>query len=280
MDKKQFQISAIIVVVVFLTSIGAGATTNTNPHVSEANGKVDVVTNQATISVTGGGNIPFYHIQSKNSNTNYLVKFVSLEEFNDKNNDGQFQHNELVPKSYSSFPSLGWKFSGFLLTNDSSNNIQKIDFSYNSSTIELDNHINVANGNQIKFDIIINQYSWLSTSSSLAIKLQISGGSLSKNSEGNDVSFGNAYLKTVTTAQPTSGNVPVSPQVDSANSLYILINHFDGKMILDPLFGVTNTSGNSGSSSNSTNTAGLELFPILGSCIAIGIIGSKKRYHN
>ncbi len=278
------------------------ATVNGNPQPTEKNGVATVVTDNATISVTGGNNVPFYHIQSKGSNTSYLVKFVDMEEFVDKNNDGLFQANELVPLSTNIFPSSSWIFSGFQTVNDSTNNVQMVNFNftqYSMPSVSLNNHINVKTGNQIKFDINVNKYTWKSSNSSakLAIKMQIAGGNLSSGQNSNDLTFGNGYVNTVSTAQTPNGNINVKTQIANGNTFYLLFDHFNGNLSLDPILGVQSTSSTSGSTTSSASssstptsssqplttsskTTALGLFPILASFAVVAIVVTKKRKFN
>ena len=297
MRKTVFQISAAFVILAFVSGFASGAAAVGGPQLSQANGVASVKTDQATISVTGGDNVPFYHIQHNGSNTNYLVKFSDMQEFVDKNNDGMFQPNEAVAQGTTQFPGLGWQFSNFVTTNDSNNNIQNIDFNFTHAAtssvtgstpmIGLYNHINVTAGNQIKFDIAVGQYTWQSTNASakLAIKIQVAGGNLSAGT-GNDLTFGNAYFNTVTSAQSNGADINVATQVSTGSSFYIIVDHFNGNFTLDPLFGVnsassTGTSSASSSSSSgsgsSTKSAGLELLPILGGFAVLGLVMTKKR---
>lgn len=289
MQTKFFKLIGALVLVAFLSGFVSGAMAAGQPSVSQANGKATVTTDQATISVTGGGNVPFYHIQLKNDNISYEVKFQNSLEFVDKNNDGMYQQNELVAQSDKQFPGIGWDFSGFSKTNDSNGNLANVDFNFTHTatananpvtaypTISLNNHINVTNGNQVKFDIVMNDYSWISSNASakFAIKFQIAGGNLtSSSSEG--LTFGGAYFNTVSTASSPSGDVNVATQIDSGNSFYLIFDHFDGNFTLDPLFGAT--SSNSGSSTSSPSSApGFEAFSLLGGFAVIGLVYIKKR---
>lgn len=305
MNKNLFKIGAIVMMIAFLSGFASGvATVNGIPQPSESNGVASITTNNATISVTGGNNVPFYHIQSKGTNTSYEVKFVNMQEFTDKNNDSLFQNSELVPQSTTLFPGANWNFSGFNTVNDSNNNSQMVNFNFTHATapqISLDNHINVTAGNQIKFDLALANYTWKSTNTStkLAIEMQIAGGNLSSTSQ-NQLTFGNGYFNTVSQAQTPNGNVSVTTQIANGNTFYLLFNHFNGNFSLDPVFGVQSTSSTSSTSTSSSSTSStstasnsvssstsvastsskttpLALLPVLGSFAVVGIVVMKKR---
>ena len=283
MNSKFFKVVGFSILLTFLLSMTTIGLAVGKPDFVESNGKVDVTTDEATISVTGGGNVPFFHIQPKgNDSASYQVKFSGMQEFVDKNNDGVLSNSESVPQSKVSFPSQGWEFSGFSTTNDSSNNIAMIEFNFTSTgspTIEVRNHIDIAKGNEIKFDLAISDYTWTSTNNSakLAINFQIAGGNLTQGSSANDLSFGDASFSSVSTATTNDGDISVSTQIDSGNSFSLVYGHFNQSFVHDPSF-----SAIAGSSSGNTTVTGasLELLPILSSLIVIGIVLARKRTKN
>lgn len=244
------------------------------PQKSFSNGQANITTDQATISVNGNANTPFYRIKLNNSSTTYEVKFMSVQEW---------VNNKAVPSSGISMPSVGWTFSNFNTVNDSSNNIQSINFNFTSTasvkknepSIQLDNHVNVANGNQIKFDLIINNYAWTSknTSAQLAVKFQIAGGNISQGTNKNDLSFGDAHFNSVSTASTPGGNVNVNTQVESGNSFYLVFDHFNGNFSLDPTFSAVAGS----STGNTTSGVSLSLLPIIGGLAVVGIVYTAKK---
>jgi hypothetical protein len=282
MKNKIFKIIAISLAIAMLFGMVAQASAHGSEiHFTHNNGKVDITTDEATISVTGGGNVPFYQIKlADNDSSNYQVKFSGLEEFVDKNNDGEFQNSESVPQSKLSFPGQDWTFSGFETINDTSNVVEKIDFNFTSSgtpMIELRNHIDVSNGNEIKFDIAIDNYDWTSTNNSakLVIKMQITSGNLTKGSNSNDLTFGDAYFKSVSSAQTGDGDIDVSTQIENSNTFFLIYSHFNSSFIHDPTFGAV-----AGSNTNTTSRGpgiSLEFLPILGGLTIISIIYTKKR---
>ena len=289
MNTKYFKILAISMIVVFLLGpFVSGVAATSKPAFTQSNGKVDVQTDQATISVTGGGNIPFYNIKlNGTSKASYEVKFSSIQEFVDKNGNGLIDNGELVPNSGVSLASLNWDFSGFSTTNDSSNNIQKIDFNFTSAAssknpeIQLRNHIDVSQGNSIKFDLIMAGYTWTSTNTSakLAVKFQIAGGNITQGSNKNDLSFGEAQFSSVSTASTPDGNINVNTQVDNGNSFYLIYDHFNGNFEHDPTFSAVAQSGTDTTSSK-TSGVSLELLPILTGLALVGILYTKKRKVN
>ena len=281
MQSNVFKFIATFLLLIFLFSSISEVAATGKPQFVESNGKVDVTTDQATISVTGGGNIPFFHIQLNNSKTAYEVKFSSIEEFVDTNGDGMFQQSEAVPNSGISLPSLNWAFSGFSNATDSNNNIQTLNFNFTTSSsskgpvLGLRNHIDVSKGNQLKFDLSVGQYTWTSNNDTakLAVKFQIAGGNLTQGSSSNDLSFGDAQFNSVSTAQTPDGNINVHTEIASGNSFYLIYDHFKGNFTHDPTFSVVAGS----SSGNASTGVSLGLLPILGGLAVIGIVYTKKR---
>ena len=281
MQSNVFKLVATLLLMIFLFGSISGAVAVGQPKFSESNGKAEIKTDQATLSVTGGGNVPFFHIQLNGSKTQYEVKFSSIQEFVDENGDGKFQQSEAVPNSGISLSSLNWAFSGFSNTTDANNNIQTLNFNFSTGAssknpiLWLDNHIDVSKGNQLKFDLAIKQYTWTSNNNSakFAVKFQIAGGNLTQGSSSNDLSFGDAKFNSVSTAQTPDGNINVHTEIASGNSFYLIYDHFNGNFTHDPTFSVV-----AGSSSGSASTGvSLGLLPILGGLAVIGIVYTKKR---
>ena len=274
MNSKGFKIITFIVMIAFLFSTSITGIAAGNPVYNQSNGVANVTTSQASISVTGNGNVPFFHIQLNGSSTTYEVKFVSLQEFVDKNNNNQFDQSESVPASIDSLAAVSWNFSGFHTTNNTSSSnstVQKIDFNFTSTTsspsIQLRTHIDLSQGNQLKFDLVISNYTWKSTDTAamLAVKFQIAGGNLT--GSGNTLQFGNAKFSSVSSATTTSGNINVSTQIDTGSTFYLLFSHFSNGFELDPTFSV----------SSSSSTPGFEILPLAGSLMIVAIVVLKNK---
>ena len=139
MYKNLFKISAAFLINAFISGFSFGVAAANGPQYSQANGIVSVQTPSATFSVTGGNNVPAFHIQHNGSNTNYLVRFVDIEEFVDSNGNGQFSQNEAVIGGTTIFPGAGWNFSGFNTTNDTNGNIGMINFNFTHTTAPMIN---------------------------------------------------------------------------------------------------------------------------------------------
>lgn len=285
MNSKTLKLLAAGILIAFSFGLVSEVSAVGKSNFDKNSGKADIQTNQAEISVTGGGNVPYYHLQLNNSKSSYEVKFSGIQEFVDNNGDELFQNSESVQGSSLNFPSSGWDFSNFSNTTDSSGNIAKIDFNFthtsnNGPNIQLRNHIDFSTGNQIKFDIVVDKYQWKSTNDSakLVISMQITGGSLKNNTNNNDVTFGDAFLKSVSSAQTSGGDINVDTQVGSGNTLYLIYGHFNSGFVHDPTFGaVVGTSTNS----SSVNTGvSLEWFPIISGLVVIGLVYTKKRKNN
>lgn len=290
MRTNLLKIGAAFLMIACLSGFASGAVAANGPNFSQANGIATISTGTAKFTVTGGNNVPDFHIQQNGSNSNYLVKFVNMQEFVDKNNDGLFQQSEAVPLGQTIFPGQGWNFSGFQTTNDSNGNLSMLNFNFTHSgtpSIDLQNYVNITAGNQIKFNIALSQYTWKSTNSTakLAIEMQVAGGNLSAGS-GNDLTFGNAFFNTVNTAVSNGATIGVSTQISTGNSFYIIIDHFNGNFTLDPLFGVTSVSSStptsSATSSSSSNpsssvTPGFEVIPFLAGFAVVGVVLIKRR---
>ena len=85
MNIKTLKFLAIGIMIAFLFGSVSGVSAIGKPNFDKSSGKAEVQTDQADISVTGGNNVPFYHIQLNNSKTSYEVKFSGMQEFIDSN---------------------------------------------------------------------------------------------------------------------------------------------------------------------------------------------------
>ena len=160
-----------------------------------SNGRVVLETPIFTVQVTAMGEV--VHFQFWNTSDPeivYHVKFVSIVEFVDENGDGTYQFNETVGGSMLTFPSLTWEFSGFQNITNANGETIGVKFSFNSSEVRVprqqnleidivcymffeDTEVNgvLVNGlTDLKFTIVIRNWSWTREDSMLALRWDIS----------------------------------------------------------------------------------------------------------
>ncbi|RLI37817.1 hypothetical protein DRO55_00415 [Candidatus Bathyarchaeota archaeon] len=176
-------------------------------------GLYTVTAENITVKVSSGI-IPHFHFwYTEDNSTVYHVKFVQLAEFIDGNNDSAFQHNETVrptdtgpglfhtPIFSFSEGARGWNFSGFYnITSDEAILGVGFNFTLNGTRspifrdlyIELrcriylnDTRLNVTandqavyynmtGGAELKVDVVIKNWPWLTDHSMLALRWDIS----------------------------------------------------------------------------------------------------------
>ena len=285
MNVNIFKLISLFLMIALLFSITTQEISSNNPY-AQANGVVTINTNRAIISVTGGSNVPFFQIQLNGSNQPAKVKFSSIQEFVDTNNDGKFQTNESVALSGIALPSLTWTFGGFSTVNNSNGITASVGFNFTTnvgnSQMQFRTHINFSSGNSLKFDLVFKNYIWISTNpnAKLAIKFQITGGNLTTGVNASELLFGNAEFNSASTAATSSGSIDVSTQIDTASTFYLIFNHFNSGFELDPTFTVSNTGSTSSSSNTSVKSSpGFEFIPLVAGLSVIGIVYTKRRYH-
>ncbi|MHA2364486.1 MAG: hypothetical protein ACXAC7_11050 [Candidatus Hodarchaeales archaeon] len=190
------------------------------------------------------------HDNEENGNGNgktYFVKFLTMFEFEDKNNNGNFdQGDKKDAQSTVNFPRETWSFSDFEVEKSSDNSVTTVHFNFTHNgdpAIQFRNHVNADKSNQLKFDIIIQNYDWQSTDHKLAIKILVSGGGLSQ-SENNRYKFGDAFFGHTATAQGSDKTVNVTSSIEGGNSLYLVYEHFGANLNHDPEIGLSESSDN------------------------------------
>ncbi len=164
-------------------------------HYEYSNGRVMLETPVFTVQVTAMGEV--VHFQFWNTSDPeivYHVKFVSIVEFVDENGDKTYQSNEIVGESMLTFPSLTWEFSGFQNITNANGETIGVKFSFNSSEVrnprQRDLEIDIVcymffedtevdgllvNGlTELKFTIVIRNWSWTREDSMLALRWDIS----------------------------------------------------------------------------------------------------------
>lgn len=169
------------------------------------NGRVVLETPVFTVQVTAMGEVVHFHFwNTSDPEIVYHVKFVSIVEFIDENNDGTYQSNEIVGESMLTFPSLAWEFSGFKNITNANGETMGVKFSFNSSEVRVPRQQNLeidivcymffedtevdgvlVNGlTELKFTIVIRNWSWTREDSMLALRWDISWSNVT---EGKDV---------------------------------------------------------------------------------------------
>jgi len=238
------------------------------PGHAKANGKVTLNTDNISVEINGNGNVPqfTYWANGDSSNTSYQVKLNSLFEATDMNGDGMFHNGNdtRVPGGGVALASASWNFSDFSTAQngDVNFNLTSTNLSFE---IQFRFHLSANEQNSLKFDVVINGYSFKNSNAMLVLSFTLLVKDKS-NQNGNDnpdtqdsrnqtrseVKYGNGYFQSQDTAHDNNGTVGVG--LASGNNggkrIYIAYQHFNGDLVHDPTLGVRASSLESASSTS------------------------------
>jgi hypothetical protein len=243
---------------------------------------------------TPSGQVPFYFYWDNNdADSTYRVQFSSLFEATDTNGDNTFDNTDTrIAGSVMSLSSLDWTFSDVVNETNANNEVTTIHFNITGSEkntqtdsfyIQFRNHIDVASEkNELKFDIVINNYEWNDDSAILVLGYKIQSTHPNYNGEtnqnGNTVRFGDGYFESNSTANDdnstiTSGLSTGSETGENNPFIYVSYEHFDGEMIHDPTIGVQAASVNPDSENNAVGS--IDLF-LIGALAVIAPVALRR----
>jgi hypothetical protein len=238
------------------------------------------------ITVTGNQNVPFFtfylnsttqgsNSTNSSSSSQYTIKLMHLYEAT--NTGGKLQ---MVGGSMIALPSLTWSFStpmvvqrNWTSSNGSIECHQETTFNVTNngqdkksrwSNLVFVNHLrNQDTNDRVKFDVVLEDYQWVSTTNTTVLALDASllssnpsqNSSLSVNNNTNTVNVGSAYFNATNWAniQPQNVNVSVNITSDGSNNGFSLIySHFPtgSSLYHDPEFGLSSSSNNTNNNDN------------------------------
>jgi hypothetical protein len=208
------------------------------------------------INVPGNGNQPRYtfYLNGTNVTTYYSVRFQKMFEV-----DGQ---GNQVPSSQLSLSSVAFDWSSTSSTADGFNfnitasNQKNVPF----TSLILANHLlNASSTNNLKFDVIISGYQWISPNSSLVLQFTLStsssmsgAASNSTNSAlsggGSSISTGDAFFSITPSATCGSASISATLTANSASDspgIWLTYGHFNSSCTLvhDPEIGINGGKG-------------------------------------
>ncbi len=223
---------------------------------------IAVYTDNIVVEILGGANNPFFFFyQPSEENITYKLQLEKIFESEDFNDNGEYDYLEeiLVNNTMVSLPSLEWEFSEFELINDTNGVTTNLNFNLTSThdkALELNGtninddfyiqfrmHMDVAESAQLKFDVVIDDYTFTSDTSNLILSFRLF---TTQNEEmvrtNSSFAFGNAFFDSEESANDTNGHTEVgvsSMCTDAESRIYLSYEHFDGLMVHDPTIGFT-----------------------------------------
>lgn len=224
------------------------------------------------IHIIGNENVPMYQFWQPGENNSdsdkYQVKFIRLFEVIDENDDATYnQGNEsIVPGSNNALASFSWDFSEKLEEETMVHfNMTSVGESF---TIQFRNHFDL-NESSLKFDIVIEDYDFVSQSEDvmLVLTFHLISPEKNMNQEQNRLSFGNnGYFESETEAEAGNATIQagLSNGEDGSNkAAFISFERFTGRMVHDPTIGLESSSSSIPGYSNFLYPLGIALIGIL-----------------
>lgn len=271
------KIYGLFLLTVLFLSIGSTATPDQGIAAGNKNGVVTLQTDGLVIEIVGNSNIPSFFFWAPGNDTDtYKLSFDQVFEVTDSNANGIYDlgNDSVVPNTYAALAAFNWDFSEFALTSDENNVTTAVDFNITSIAdalytqsgkpsssfeIQFRIHMNIANSNELKFDVVLNNYTFASDDAMLVLsyklitaqkdQIQVKTQAHSNTSE---LKFGNAYFQSNSTAESdnsTTLGVGLSHgDEEGSNKIYMAYEHFNKSFVHDPTIGIKSTD----SSANST----------------------------
>ncbi len=201
---KILSLSMMVLMLLTLTQVSADAKVL---GYQEQNKQVSITYDTITINVNAGGMVPKFQYIESDSGFEYNVMLKSLIEYLDFNEDGAFQYNETaiwMDEPYPPMPShsnilalssIRWVFGGFDVEyTEGTEEVSAIHFNFTSDMImdpfyaDLEMEINahmylddnttegytVVGKTELKFDIVIRNWTWQRNDTNLALRFDIS----------------------------------------------------------------------------------------------------------
>jgi hypothetical protein len=210
------------------------------------------------VEVNGNGNVPKYKFWfGENATNTYSVMFQQMFE--------AINGSKYGPSNIA-LPSLTWTWTPFVYNESGSSynfNITAVNSGHGNkqqfSMLQLRNHLHGANVSKdayLKFDVLIDNYTWVSTDPTaqlvLVFQMNVNGAnaSFSLRTKSNAVGNGEVYFQITSMANSWSGadrnhegETPASLTLQGGNSIWLTYNHFEGNLEHDPSFGYGNPGG-------------------------------------
>jgi len=274
-------IIAILAVVMLGIAIPSAAAQSDPLQYQHSSGVVTLSTDSLEIRVVGANTSPHFQWWSTTDpSIDYHMKFVSLFEANDTDSDGVFTRgvDTLVGPRFM-LPLTDWEFSGFQTETDGEN-ITAVHFNFTSVetfdprpegaqynwshlptlpsfdvTVQIRVHLYMDSPSEVKFDVIIDGWTWTYDDSILVFQFVITesnhGVSQPETPPGQfhrtetKFQFSNGYMEYEPTALAANNSLQVKASygegigLEAGESVYLAFENFgDEILVYDPVLGV------------------------------------------
>ena len=256
-------------------------------------GIVTLSTDDLTIKVVGVNDQPHFHWWSTtNPDIDYHMRFLSIFEVEDVNENGIYDQGvDTVVGPKFTLPTTDWEFSGFE-TEIEDGNITAVHFNFTSVSdvyVQILVHIDMNNPSEIKFDLVIDGWTWTRDDSLLVFQFVITesnhGSSGSEDAPQyfhkteTKFEFSNGYMEYEPTALAAQNQLNVSASygegtgLHAGESVFLAFPYFGNETLFyDPILGI-----NSDSSTSLLDTPTLYLVGGVVGVVAIAAIVLKIR---
>ena len=167
--------------------------------------------------------------QPSEENITYKFQLEKIFESEDFNDNGEYDYREetFVDGSFLSLASLEWEFSEFELINDSNGVTTNLNFNLTSTQdkapengingtyinqdfyVQFRMHMDVTESAQLKFDVVINDYNWVSNTFNFIISFRVFTTQNQYMVRTNNTFAGNAFFESEDWANDTNGHTEV-----------------------------------------------------------------------
>ncbi len=241
-------------------------------------GIVSLSTDSFEVKVTGVNEAPHFHWWDPNNpDVEYHMRFVSLFEINDTNDDGIFtRHVDHIVGPRFMLAITNWEFSGFVTDMDGEN-ITAVHFNFTTTAgfdprpgsqftdlpdlnefdvmVQLRIHFYMDNPSEVKFDVIIDGWNWTYEGNLLILQFTIVESNHGQGQpeerprgfqrDGTKYNFGGGFMDYEETAMAAQNTLQVRSSYgegfafENGEAIYLAFEYFgDEKLEYDPIIGI------------------------------------------
>jgi len=278
---KKIIITMMAVIMLGISLPSAAAQQSYHLEYEHSAGIVTLTTDQIEIRVVGANDQPHFHWWSPSvPDFDYHMRFLSIYEVDDYNENGVYDHG-VDPHISTKFmlPTTDWDFSGFE-TETEDGNITAVHFNFTSVTgfdprpdgvtgewnntwdpetdvfVQILVHIDMDRPNEVKFDLVIDGWSWVRENDSLLVFQFVITESNHGDGEpenapryfnrtGTNFEFSNGYMEYEPTALAAQNTLEVQASHEqttglyAGESVYLSFPYFgNDTLFYDPIIGI------------------------------------------
>jgi len=281
MDAYKKVILATFAVLMMGIGMPLAAAQGNNVEYQYSAGIVTLNTDDISIKVTGNNQAPHFHWWDPNTPTvDYHVMFVKMFEANDTNADGAYTNGtDTMIGAPFALPTIGWEFSDFVV-DEEGDNITAVHFNFTTTTefdprpegvgmdygnlpnlpafnitIEVRVHLDLSTPGEMKFDLIVDGWTWTYEDSILVLQFNLTesnhgevqgdSGPSGFHKTGTMFQFENGYFRYEETALAANNSLQVTEGtgLEAGQAIYLAFENFGSEILeYDPTLGIESSS--------------------------------------